>query len=98
MRSATTGFVTFGEVLPEVGMERSRAPAGLLAADAFTGDAFLVTGAGVGGVGLGVETLRLPQFGQQRPHVGVVGVHQDVVGAEHVAALLSGSERRAVDE
>ena len=52
----------------------------------------------VGGVRVGVEALALAELGQQRPDVGVVGVHQHAVGAEHVTGALGRGQRLPVDE
>ena len=52
----------------------------------------------MGGHGVGVQALFLAQPGQEGAHVGVVGVHQGGVGAEHVARGLRGGQGLGVHE
>src|SRR5215210_1908489 len=62
------------------------------------GDFFGVTALFEGGYGLGRAAQGLADAGAERAHIGGVGIEEDLVGAEYVAAALRFLEACAVDQ
>ena len=73
-------------------------PSGLGTADAVGLDLLLVAAVPVRAHRVGRKAAGLAPLGEVRPDVGVERVHQDLVGAEHVASRLSRLDCRAIHE
>src|SRR5699024_7142272 len=80
------------------GLSASGAPARLGAADAFGGNLLAVARGAVGTHRVGSQALLLADLREQRAHIGVVGVHEDLVRAEHVTGQLGLAEGAVVDQ